>query len=44
MIIRLDTKEVVKEHIQRDSKVVKERMLQQASSVAKTEHQRGSGR
>ena len=44
MIIRSDTKEVMKEHIQRDSKVSKERMLQQVLSIAKIEHRRGGGR
>ena len=34
MIIRLDTKEVVKEHIQRDDEVLKKRMLQHPSSVS----------
>ena len=44
MIIRSDTKEVVKKKVQRDSKVLKEKMSQQPSSIAKIEHQRDSKR
>ena len=44
MITGLDIKKVVKEHIQIDSKVSKERMLQHSSSVAKIGHRSGSKR
>ena len=43
-ITRSNTKEVVKEHIQRDNEVSKERMLQHSSSVAKIGHRSGSKR
>ena len=42
MITRSRTKEEVKEHIQIDNKISKERMLQPSSSVAKIEHRRGN--